>query len=88
MSEYTYIAPCHFGLEAVLRREIEGIGYKIVRVEDGRVLFSGNEYAAAFANICLRSAERILLLAGEFTARSFDLPSGRSSARRPTFSLS
>ena len=72
MSEYTYIAPCHFGLEAVLKREIEGIGYKIVRVEDGRVFFSGNEYAAAFANICLRSAERILLLAGEFTARSFD----------------
>ncbi|MCI1723314.1 MAG: class I SAM-dependent RNA methyltransferase [Lachnospiraceae bacterium] len=66
------IAPCHFGLEAVLKREIQDLGYEIVGVDDGRVTFSGNEEAAARANVNLRSAERVLIKAGEFKATNFD----------------
>jgi putative N6-adenine-specific DNA methylase len=66
------IAPCHFGLEAVLKREIQDLGYEIVSVDDGRVIFAGNESAAARANVNLRSAERVLLKAGEFHAANFD----------------
>ena len=68
----TFIAPCHFGLEAVLKREIQTKGWEIVSVEDGRVLFRGNPETAAEANIELRCAERILILLGSFSARSFD----------------
>ena len=66
------IAPCHFGLEAVLKREIQNLGYEITEVDDGRVTFAGNEAAVARANIFLRSAERILVKAGQFHASTFD----------------
>lgn len=66
------IAPCHFGLEAVLKREIDDLGYDISRVEDGRVTFVGDMEALCRANIFLRTAERILLKAGCFTAKTFD----------------
>lgn len=67
-----YIVPCHFGLEAVLKREIQGLGYEISQVEDGRVSFYGDELALCRANIFLRSAERVLLKAGEFYATTFE----------------
>ncbi len=66
------IAPCHFGLESILKREIEDIGYEVVKVQDGRVTFEGDEEAVARANICLRTAERILIKVGEFTATTYD----------------
>ncbi len=66
------IAPCHFGLEAVLKKEITEIGYEIIRVEDGRVTFSGDEEAVCRANIFLRSAERILIKMGSFPATTFE----------------
>lgn len=69
---YELIAPCHFGLEAVLKKEIVDLGYEIVRVEDGRVTFSGDDEAICRANIFLRTTERILLKAGEFKAESFE----------------
>ncbi len=69
---YELIAPCHFGLEAVLKKEIIGLGYDIVSVEDGRVTFSGNETAIPRANIFIRTAERILLKMGSFKAETFD----------------
>lgn len=72
MDKYELIAPCHFGLEAVLKREIQELGYEIKQVEDGRITFLGNEEAIAKANIYLRSAERILLKVGEFKAVTFD----------------
>ena len=53
--------PCHFGLEAPLKREITDLGYDITAVEDGRVTFYGDEEACVRANICLRTAERILI---------------------------
>ena len=72
MQEYVYIAPCHFGLEAVLKREINDIGYDIVEVSDGRVVFKGDVNALARANIFIRTAERIMLKVGSFHAETFD----------------
>ncbi len=66
------IAPCHFGLESVLKREILDLGYDISKVEDGRVTFLGDAEAICRANIFLRTAERILLKVGEFKAVTFD----------------
>ena len=72
MSKIELVAPCHFGLEAVLKKEILELGYEIVRVEDGRVTFSGDEDAICRANIFLRTAERILLKVGQLHAVTFD----------------
>ncbi len=66
------IAPCHFGLESVLKREILDLGYEISKVEDGRVTFLGDAEAIYRANIFLRTAERILLKVGEFRAVTFE----------------
>lgn len=72
MTNYELIAPCHFGLEAVCKREIYDLGYEITRVEDGRVTFAGDAEAVCRANIFLRTAERILLQVGKFKATTFD----------------
>ncbi|HIX58553.1 MAG TPA: class I SAM-dependent RNA methyltransferase [Candidatus Blautia gallistercoris] len=72
MEQWELIAPCHFGLEAVLKREILDLGYEISKVEDGKVTFWGDAQAIAYANIFLRSAERILLKAGEVRAVTFE----------------
>ena len=72
MKLFELIAPCHFGLEAVLKREIYDLGYEISSVEDGRVTFLGDEEAVSRANIFLRTAERVLLKVGSFHAETFD----------------
>ncbi|MCH5334075.1 MAG: class I SAM-dependent RNA methyltransferase [Agathobacter sp.] len=72
MSSFDLVVPCHFGMEAVTKREIYDLGYEITRVEDGRVTFAGDEEALCRANIFLRSAERVLLQVGRFTATTFD----------------
>ena len=66
------IVPCHFGLEAPLKREITELGYEIASVEDGRVTFYGDEEACARANIFLRTAERVLIKIGSFHAETFE----------------
>ena len=68
----SYIAPCHFGLEAILKREILNLGYEITAVEDGRVTFTGDASALCRANIFIRTAERILSKCGSFPAADFD----------------
>ncbi len=70
--EYTYITPCHFGLESVLKREISDLGYSIDHVEDGKISWRGDALAAARANVFLRTTERVLLRAGQFRAETFD----------------
>ena len=70
--KYELIAPCHFGLEAVLKREIQDLGYEISQVEDGKVTFFGDEEAIARANIFLRTTERVLLKVGKIKAETFD----------------
>lgn len=72
MKRFELIAPCHFGLETVLKREITSLGYEISEVEDGRVTFWGDESAVCRANIFLRTAERVLLKAAGFRAVTFD----------------
>ena len=72
MKEYVLMAPCHFGIEAMLKREIYDLGYDIESVEDGRVSFIGDEEAIVRANVQLRTAERILLKIGHFKAASFE----------------
>ena len=67
MRRMELIAPCHFGLEAVLKREIIDLGYEISEVEDGRVTFIGDEEAICRANVFLRTAERILIKVGSFS---------------------
>ena len=72
MERMEWIVPCHFGLESVLKREIQDLGYEIAQVEDGRVTFYGGADAACRANVFLRTAERVLLKAGSFKAVTFD----------------
>ena len=72
MRKYELIAPCHFGLEAVLKKEIIDLGYDITSVEDGRITFFGDEEAVSRANIFLRTAERILIKIGSFRAETFE----------------
>lgn len=72
MERYELIAPCHFGLEAVLKREIQDLGYEISCVENGRVQFYGDAAAICRANIFLRTAERVLLKVGSFKAQTFE----------------
>lgn len=72
MKTVELIAPCHFGMEAVLKREILDLGYEISQVEDGRVTFHGDMEAIAYANIFLRTAERILLKVGRVHAETFE----------------
>ena len=72
MKKMELIAPCHFGLESVLKREIVDLGYDVIKVEDGRITFAGDEQAICYANIHLRTAERILLKMGSFHAETFE----------------
>ena len=72
MRTFELIAPCHFGLEAVLKREIIDLGYEISQVEDGRVTFLGDAEAICRANVFLRTAERVLLKVGSFQAVTFE----------------
>ena len=70
--KYRLMAPCHFGMEAVLKKEITQLGYEITEVMDGRVIFSGEEDAVARSNVFLRTAERVLIVVGDFEATTFD----------------
>ena len=70
--DFNLAATCHFGTEAVLKKEISGLGLEITEVTDGRVVFKGNEEAVARANVFIRTAERIMILMGQFEARTFE----------------
>lgn len=72
MNQFEFIAPCHFGLESVLKKEVMDLGYEIKQVEDGRVIFAGDETAFSRANIFLRTTERVLLKVDKFRAETFD----------------
>lgn len=72
METLELIVPCHFGLEAVLKKEIYDLGYDISQVEDGRITFIGDAEAICRANIHLRTTERVLLKVGRFRATTFE----------------
>ena len=66
------IATATFGLEAVVKREIENLGYKIIKSEDGKITFLGDERAVVKANLWLRTADRVQIKMAEFTALEFE----------------
>ncbi len=72
MKRYELMLPCHFGMEAVVKREVTDLGYDVSEVSDGRVSFLGDEEAVARANIFLRTPERVLIKIGSFPARDYD----------------
>lgn len=71
-SSYLLCCPCHFGLERTLRFEISKIGGTDIAAQDGRVLFRGNAETIAKANLCLSTAERVLIQLGQFKAYNFE----------------
>lgn len=71
-NEFELFAPCHFGLEAVLKREITDLGYEITEVTDGKVGFRGDAEAIAGANVFLRTTERVMIKIGSFKATTFE----------------
>ena len=71
MSTYTLIATAAMGLEAIVAKEVKELGYEC-RVDNGKVIFKGDETAIARANMWLRTADRIKILVGDFKAYSFD----------------
>ncbi len=72
MRRFELIAPCHFGMEAVLKKEIIDLGYDVTEVSDGRITFYGDEEALVRANVFLRTAERILIKIGRFHAETYE----------------
>lgn len=72
LNTYKYSCPCHFGLESVLNFEIKKIEGQNVVSDNGRVTFEGGPELAARANICLSTAERVLIELAQFKAYTFD----------------
>ena len=73
MSEiFRITAPCHFGMEAVLKREIYDLGYEVEKTDNGKVTFLGDSEAVVRANVFLSTTERVLINIAEFTATSFE----------------
>ncbi len=72
MNQMQLIVPCLFGLEGLAGDELRRLNMENVRVEDRRVLFTGDENALAKANICLRTGERVMVVLAQFTAKTFE----------------
>lgn len=70
--EYKLIATTTFGIEGVTAKELKALGYENLKIENGKVHFSGDEMDIAIANIHLRTADRVLINMAEFEARSFE----------------
>ena len=72
MRQMELCVPCLFGLEGIAGDELRRLEIENVRVENGRVLFSGDETALAKSNICLRTGERVLIVLADFEAKTFE----------------
>lgn len=70
--KYELIATATFGIEAVVKRELQNLGFKIVKSEDGKITYTGDERTIVRSNLWLRSADRVLLKMGEFRAVTFE----------------
>ncbi|MDR1816399.1 MAG: class I SAM-dependent RNA methyltransferase [Clostridiales Family XIII bacterium] len=66
------IATASFGLEAVVRREVEALGFPVTEREDGRITYVTNESGLVRSNLWLRCADRVLLKLGAFDAQTFE----------------
>lgn len=72
MSQYTLVATSSFGIESVVAQELRNLGYQGLTIENGRVLFSGDDKDIARCNIWLRTADRVLIKIAEFKATGYD----------------
>lgn len=72
MSKLELIATATFGLEAVVKREIENLGFKVLKSEDAKITYLGDERAVVKSNLWLRCADRVLIKLGEFNALTFE----------------
>ena len=72
MSQFEFAVPTLFGLEGIAGDELRRLNIENVQVENGRVLFSGDETTLARANLNLRTGERVLLILAEFEAKTFE----------------
>lgn len=70
--DFELIATATFGLESVVAKELKELGYEDLKVENGRVTFTGDEYDIVTTNLWLRTADRVLLKVAEFKAESFE----------------
>ena len=70
--KYQLIATATFGLEAVVKRELLDMGYEILRSEDGKITYAGDERAIVHSNLWLRTADRVFLKCAEFPATEFE----------------
>ncbi|ELJ9245789.1 class I SAM-dependent RNA methyltransferase [Staphylococcus pseudintermedius] len=68
---YQLLAVCPMGLESIVAREVQDLGYE-TRVENGRIYFEGDASAIVKANLWLRTADRVKLIVGQFEAVTFD----------------
>ncbi|HJG68116.1 MAG TPA: class I SAM-dependent RNA methyltransferase [Staphylococcus ureilyticus] len=68
---YQLLAVCPMGLEAVVSKEIQELGYTTT-VENGKIFFEGDEAAIVKCNLWLRTADRIKIVVGQFNATTFD----------------
>ena len=71
-AKFELIAPCFFGCESTAKFELNRIGAENIRVDDGRLTFSGGAEMIAAANLHLRTVERVMLLLARYKASTFD----------------
>ena len=71
-AKFELIAPCFFGCESTAKFELNRIGAENIRVDDGRLTFSGGAEMIAAANLHLRTVERVMLLLARYKATTFD----------------
>ena len=72
MTNYEFSVPTLFGLEGIAGDELRRLNLENVRVENGRVLFSGDQAALAKASVGLRTGERVLIVLADFPAKTFE----------------
>ncbi len=71
MIVYQLLAVCPMGLESIVAKEVQELGYE-TRIENGRIYFQGDASALVKANLWLRTADRVKLIIGQFEAKTFD----------------
>ncbi len=72
MKTFEMTIPCIFGLEALVTRELRGLGIEVTSVSDGHINFTGGYDELIRANLWLRCGERVLIKVSEFFADNFD----------------
>jgi putative N6-adenine-specific DNA methylase len=75
-----FYATCKLGLESLVTRQLRDLNINVLETQDARVSFDGGEAEMARALLWLRTAERVLLVVGEFEAETFEALFERTKA--------